>query len=161
MRLIWSVTRLAWQCRGMPRRRRKRCACCSESFWPDPRVGRRQLVCGKPECLLWRHRQAQRRWRQRHPEDAVARRLRAALAQAKQPEVKLELPRPPPRGIPWEELRDEISPQQLVILSFFVRLASRSWRDSISSEVAKITEQFANYASTPAEDSIGPRAPPS
>ncbi len=96
------------------------------------------MVCGKPECLSWRHRQAQRRWRQRHPEDGVARRLRAALAKAKQPEVKLELPRPPPVGIPWEELRDEISPQQLVIASFFVKLVFRSGRDAIVSEVSRI-----------------------
>ena len=161
MRLIWSVTRLAWQCRRMPRRRRKRCASCNDAFWPDPRVGRRQLVCGKPECLSWRHRQAQRRWRQRHPEDAVARRLRAALAKAKQPEVKLELPRPPPVGIPWEELRDEISPQQLVIASFFVKLVFRSGRDAIVSEVSRIAEQFVHYADTPAKDAMGPRAAPS
>ena len=145
----------------MPQRRRKRCACCSEPFWPDARVGRRQLVCGKPECLWWRRKQALRRWRQRHPEDAVARRLRAALAQAKQPEEKLELPRPPPTGIPWEELRNEISPQQLVMVAFFVRLAFRSGRNAISSEVAKIAQQFVNYAKPPAQDAIGPRAAPS
>lgn len=145
----------------MPRRRRKRCACCSELFWSEPRVGRRQLVCGKTECLSWRHRQAQRLWRQRHPEDAVARRLRAALAKSKQPQVKLELPRPPPVGIPWEELRDEISPQQLVIASFFVKLVFRSGRDAISSEVSRIAEQFVNYATTPTKDAIGPSAAPS
>ena len=117
-------------------------------------------MCGKPECLLWRCRQAKLRWRQRHPEDGVGRRLGAALAKAKQPEVKLELPRPPPRGIPWEELQDAISPQQLVIAAFFVRLASRSGRDAILSEVSKITEQFANYARPPAEDAIGARAAP-
>lgn len=91
----------------------------------------------------------------------MARRLRAALAKAKQPEVKLELPRPPPTGIPWDELRDEISPQQLVIASFFVKLVFRSGRDAIVSEVSKIAEQFVNYATTPAKDEIGPSAAPS
>jgi hypothetical protein len=91
----------------------------------------------------------------------VARRLRAALAKSKQPEVKLELPRPPPMGIPWEELRDEISPQQLVMVAFFVKLAFRSGRDAISSEVSRIAEQFVNYALTPAKDAIGPKAAPS
>ena len=153
-----SIAGPTWQCHRMPRRRRKRCACCREAFWPDPRVGRRQLVCGKAECLLWRHRQAQRRWRERHPEDAVARRLREALAKSKQPEVKLKLPRPPPVGIPWEELRDEISPQQLVIASFFVRLVFRSGRDAIVSEVSRIAEQFVNYGDSVAKDAIGLRA---
>lgn len=91
----------------------------------------------------------------------MARRLRAALAKSKQPEVKLELPRPPPVGIPWEELRDEISPQQLVIVSFFVRLVFRSGRDAISSEVSRIAEQFSNYAAPPAKDAMGPKAAPS
>ena len=91
----------------------------------------------------------------------MARRLRAALAKSKQPEVKLELPRPPPVGIPWEELRDEISPQQLVIVSFFVRLVFRSGRDAISSEVSRIAEQFSNYAVPPAKDEMGPKAAPS
>lgn len=150
-----------WQFRRMPRRRRKPCACCGELFWPHPRLGRRQMVCNKPECLAWRKRQSKRRWRQQHPEDAVGRRLRAALAKVKQPEVKPQLPRPPPRGIPWEELRDEISAQQLVIVAFFVRLAFRSGRDAISTEVSRIAEQFVNYACTPAQDTIGPRAPPS
>jgi hypothetical protein len=157
----WSDARLACQFRRMPRRRRKRCAHCNEQFWPHPRLGRRQIVCRKPECLLWRRRQSKRRWHQQHPEDAAGRRLRAALAKAKQPEVKLELPRPPPRGIPWEELRDEISPQQLVIVSFFVRLVSRSGRDAISAEVSRIAAEFVNYGSTSAKDAIGPRAPPS
>ena len=91
----------------------------------------------------------------------MARRLRAALAKSKQPEVKLELPRPPPVGIPWEELRNEISPQQLVIVSFFVRLVFRSGRNAISSEVAKIAQQFVNYARVPAQDAMGPSAAPS
>ncbi len=91
----------------------------------------------------------------------MARRLRAALAKSKQPEVKLELPRPPPVGIPWEELRDEISPQQLVIVSFFVRLVFRTGRDAISSEVSRIAEQFSNYADPPAKDEMGPKAAPS
>jgi len=80
---------------------------------------------------------------------------------AKQPEVKLELPRPPPMGIPWDELRDEISPQQLVMVAFFVKLAFRSGRDAISSEVSRIAEQFVNYVVTPAKDAIGARAAPS
>ena len=91
----------------------------------------------------------------------MARRLRAALAKAKEPEVKLELPRPPPVGIPWEELRDEISPQQLVMVAFFVKLAFRSGRDAISSEVSRIAEQFGSYAGSVAKDAIGPRAAPS
>jgi len=53
----------------------------------------------------------------------------------------------------------EISPQPLVMVAFFVKLAFRSGRDAISSEVSRIAEQFVNYALTPAKDAIGPRRP--
>lgn len=145
----------------MPRRRRRRCACCGELFWSDPRVGRRQLVCKQPSCLLWRSQESKRTWRKQHPEDATGRRLRAAIAKAKQPEVKLEMPRPPPAGIPWEELEDEILPQHLVIASFFVRLILRVGRDEMASEVSSIASQFANYGGPPAKDAMGPSPPSS
>ena len=118
------------------------------------------MVCKRPSCLLWRSQESKRNWRKQHPEDATGRRLRAAIAKAKQPEVKLAMPRPPPAGIPWDELKDEMSPQHLVIASFFVRLVMRRGRDEIVSEVSSIASQFANYSGTPAKDTMG-LSPPS
>ncbi len=112
-------------------------------------------------CLLWRSQEAKCSWRKRHPEDAAGRRLRAAIAKAKQPEVKSQLPRPPPAGIPWEELEDEMSPQPLVIASVFVRLVLGAGRDEIVSEVSNIASQFTNYSGTPAKDAMGPSPPSS
>jgi hypothetical protein len=71
------------------------------------------------------------------------------------------MPRPPPAGIPWEELEDEILPQHLVIASFFVRLILKAGRDEIASEVSNIANQFSNYGGTPAKDAMGPSPPPS
>lgn len=91
----------------------------------------------------------------------MGRRLRAAIAKAKQPEVKLEMPRPPPAGIPWEELKDEMLPQHLVIASFFVRLVMRTGRDEIVSEASSIASEFTNYGATSAKDAMGPSPPSS
>jgi hypothetical protein len=85
--------------------------------------------------------------------------LRAAIAKAKEPEVKLELPRPPPAGIPWEELEDEILPQHRVIAAFFVKLILRVGRDEMAREVSNIASEFANYGGTPAKDAMGPSPP--
>jgi len=104
---------------------------------------------------------AVRRWRKQHPQDTSGRRLREALAKTKQAASEVQLPRPPPRGIPWDELRNEISPQQFVIAVFFVRLAFRSGRNAISSQVSRIAEQFRNYDGTLSGNAIGSRAPPS
>ena len=49
---------------------------CGELFQADRRVGARQRACGRPECQQKRRQQTQRRWRQRHPDYFVDRRLR-------------------------------------------------------------------------------------
>ena len=73
----------------------------------------------------------------------------------------LPLPRPPPLGIPWEELRDEISTKELVIAGFFVNLASRFLRDQITAQLAVMTGKYSHYRDPPAEDQLGAiRAPP-
>ena len=50
----------------MPRVRRRRCACCTTLFSPDPRVGARQRTCGAPACQRQRHAASCRRWRRRN-----------------------------------------------------------------------------------------------
>lgn len=75
--------------------------------------------------------------------------------------MKLELPRPPPAGIPWDELKDEMLPQQLVIASFFVKLATKTGRDAIMSEVSSIASQFTNCRAAHAKDAMGPSPPSS
>ena len=147
-------------CRMRPR---KRCPYCRCLFQPDPRVSTRQWACRKTSCQAERRRETQRRYRAAHPDDPAARQLRAALAAAKAGR-SVKTPQGPPAAVgrfPWDELRDEISPQQLVIVSFFVRLVFRSGRDAISSEVSRIAEQFSNYAAPPAKDAMGPKAAPS
>jgi len=50
----------------MPRVRRRRCACCTRLFRPDPRVGPRQRTGGAPACQRERHAASCRRWRRRN-----------------------------------------------------------------------------------------------
>jgi len=46
----------------------KRCEYCKRYFSPDKRIGNRQRACGRPECKRQRKLQAQKQWKQEHPE---------------------------------------------------------------------------------------------
>ena len=48
--------------------RKKPCRVCRRWFQPDPRVGDRQRVCGKPECQTARRQKTQADWRKRNPD---------------------------------------------------------------------------------------------
>lgn len=43
-------------------RRRRRCLCCKELFWPDPRNRYHQRFCSKPGCRQASHQLSQQRW---------------------------------------------------------------------------------------------------
>ncbi len=45
----------------------KRCHYCGRYYRPDPRVGRRQKACRRPECQKTRKILAQHRWTERNP----------------------------------------------------------------------------------------------
>lgn len=145
----------------MPRRRRKRCPYCHDLFWPDLRTARRQRSCATAACQTKRRKETQKRWRSEHPDDATARRYRAALAAAKAGETPA-LPRAPPARIAafsWEEARDEISPQVFVTLRFFVHFAATLARDVIRTEVPKILGEIRHSGAGGAKDETAPAAP--
>lgn len=46
----------------------KRCEYCGRYFNPDRRIGTRQRACSRPDCKRQRKLQAQKQWKQQHPE---------------------------------------------------------------------------------------------
>lgn len=141
-------------------RKRRRCPYCRCLFAPNPRVKERQWACTKTACQTERRRETQRRYRDKHPEDASARRVRAAIAAAKAGEAVMA-PRAPPvaiRRFPWDELRDEISPQGLVITMLFVRLVLGAAQDEIRAEVRDIRGKVGRLLDAGHQDETVPRA---
>jgi len=132
-------------------RPRKRCPYCRCLFQADARVARRQWACTKDECQGKRRRASQASWRAKHPEDGAARRLRGAIAEAKAV-GRAPLPRAPPAGLPWDEVRDEISPQALVIVGVLIRLGVRAARDEIRAQVRAMTKETARLVGEDGED---------
>lgn len=144
-------------CRMRPR---KRCPYCRCLFVPDPRVSRRQRACRKTSCQAERRRETQRRYRAAHPDDPAARQLRAALASAKAG-GPVKPPHGPPDAIerfPWDELRDEISPQALVITRFFVRLVIDVVRDEIGAQVRDLPGETGGLVPGAPKDETAARA---
>ena len=96
--------------------RRRRCELCRELFTPDPRVGKRQRVCGHAACQRERHRQACKAWRDREREAEQEERLRRRLG-APQGELRLAV------------VRDECGLKVKVVLEEALRLFSEGSRD--------------------------------
>ena len=46
----------------------KECECCGERFGANPRLGKRQRVCGKAACRRWRATDSGRAWRLKNPD---------------------------------------------------------------------------------------------
>ncbi len=55
------------------------CSQCGRWFPKEPRAGKRQHVCDRPECQQARNKQACRDWRRNNPDKVIASRLRRAL----------------------------------------------------------------------------------
>jgi hypothetical protein len=141
-------------------RQRKRCPYCRCLFAPDARVAKRQRACRKPTCQAERRRETQQDYRRKHPEESTARRLRAALAKAKAGET-VDVPRGPPKALdhfPWAELRDEITPQALVIAGFFARLVAGVARDVIRAEVRDNAQEIGGLVAQPSKDETAEQA---
>jgi hypothetical protein len=47
----------------------KKCPYCKAQFTPNPRVGERQITCGKPACKTALKSDNNRKWRQRNPDN--------------------------------------------------------------------------------------------
>ena len=46
----------------------KKCPYCKTQFTPHPKVGKRQITCGKPACKAALKSDNNRKWRQRNPD---------------------------------------------------------------------------------------------
>src|SRR5438093_13480468 len=96
--------------------RKKPCCICRRWFRPDPRIGLRQRACRKPDCQIARRRKQQKKWRERHPDYFIGRRILDRGKADRSPEP-LRLP-PPLSRLPWDIAQDAVG----VTASDLVRL---------------------------------------
>jgi len=106
---------------------KKPCMICRRWFRPDPRVGKRQRACDRPECQAARRQKTQANWRRRNPGYAIGWRLDRRQVQADPPEA-LRLPPPLPR-LPWDVAKDQFGAQGADFLGVMSALILRAAKD--------------------------------
>lgn len=142
--------------------KKKRCTECRKKFWPDPRVGERQVACGKKDCQRKRLAKTQASWRSRNPSYQVSYRLmkRAATAAAAAKQVNgraVEDPVDPPPPLrlppalatfPWDLARAELGFAGADLLSFLTLLMVRLVREVKDEKLAERALPMQVYAPT-------------
>ena len=133
---------------GMTVKRRSRCPYCGELFWPDPRTAWRQKTCSDPLCQAQRRRDTQSRYRKKNRGDQEARRYRDAIAKAKSGEPgEISVPQTASirESLVWDEIKDEMKPQDYVTIAFIVKLLVCAMRVEIIGQPSVINKEIGNY----------------
>lgn len=131
---------------------RRPCACCRCWFTPNPRVGKRQRACAKPECQRERHRQACARQRKRDPERDAADRLRRKLGQARQQETlatNVILPE-----VWWKVARDVVGAKFVVVVQECAKVLDRRARDGVPAMMGKASGSSSKVLGLSARDGL-------
>lgn len=138
------------------KRRSKPCTACRTWFTPNPRLGARQLTCGKPACRKALKQRRQKAWTKRNPDYWAGRRLREQLDRAKELDVVAPAQPPPAhlRQIPADIVQAVMSPQAFVIISFLVRLQHRATQAALRAEVLNLKEKSTRHDPPSAQASI-------
>ena len=103
---------------------RRPCRICKRWFEVDPRVGARHRTCGEASCRAEQNRRACKKWREDHPDQVVARRLRKRLAAEPAP-TPAEVSASPLRHFDPEVVRQVISVEMRVLLEELLRVLLR------------------------------------
>ena len=144
--------------------RKRRCRVCGCGYWPHPRSGKRQHVCGKPECQRERHRANCEDWRGRNPEYDRDRRLRSRLTAPERAQAGTPAEHPgadPLALLDWQVARDAAGVEVAVIVEESGRLVVQWARDAFQAYVAESMGEFPKLARPPLRDALGgSRGPP-
>ncbi len=138
--------------------RRHLCRICRKWFRPDPRVGARQHVCGKPKCQKERHKQACQQWRRRNRHYGRQDRLVVRLVHDKPAAV---FSADPLRAIDWKVAQDEIGMKVAVLVEESGKVLCRWARDEITVQLAVIKGKSAKVSGASLRDEMAakPRPP--
>ena len=134
-----------------------RCAICRCAFRPHPRVGMRQMTCGKPVCRKEQKRRAQRSWSRRNPGYwglyRVKKRIRQLEAKPGEPHF---------RGPPAELARfpqvfglKVLGARAVVLLMLLLRLCFQMVQDAIKRHERWLVKSLQSAEGSPAQGASG------
>src|SRR2546429_9951374 len=136
----------------MPDAPKKPCCICRRWFRPDPRIGLRQRACRKPDCQIARRRKKQKKWRERHPDYFIARRI-LDRGKADRPPEPLRLP-PPLSRLPWDIAQDEFRVEGTDFIGILSTVLLRVAQDQFTVYPADKTWLAGTLAAQAAQDQI-------
>jgi hypothetical protein len=119
----------------MARSRKRPCTICRQWFLPDPRIGKRQRACRKPQCQAARRKKTQAAWRAKNPDCFIGRRIQERGSK-EQPPLPLRMSSPLSR-LPWDLAQDQFKVQGADFIGVMVKLVLRAAQDQIRSYVAE------------------------
>ena len=113
---------------------RRPCRICKRWFEVDPRVGPRHRTCGEASCRAEQNRRACKKWRQDHPDQVIARRLRQRLPADPAP-TPAEVSANPLRQFDPEVVRHVIGVEMRVLLEELLKVLLRVVRHEMPPRV--------------------------
>lgn len=113
--------------------RKKPCTICRRWFVPDPRIGKRQRACCKPECQAARRKRTQAAWRAKNPDYFIGRRIQERGAE-EHPPAPLRLPAPLSE-LPWDIAQDQFKVQGADFIGFMGKLILQTAQDQLMAHV--------------------------
>lgn len=128
--------------------RRRRCEVCRELFTADPRVGKRQYVCGARGCQRERHRQNCVEARNREKPIIEAEKFRSRLVG-------------PQNELRTAAVRDECGAKVEVIVREALIFVVGALRDECPRRFMDVRRDVLRYGGAgPRDETADPRAPP-
>jgi hypothetical protein len=145
----------------MPNRSGRRpCCICGRWFTVDPRVGARQRTCELPACRKERNKRACKRWREDHPDQVRADRLRRRLPADPAPTREQILAQPLCKFSPVV-LRHVMGPELMVVLEELARVLLLAMRHEMRAEIGQRPSSSQKVLPAPQRhETAGARAPP-
>jgi hypothetical protein len=122
------------------------CSECRRWFTKDPRVGKRQHGCPRPECVAKRRKRASADWRRGNPDKVIEARLRRRLPKAP-PDPPLAVLADPLLHFSPRVLRDVMDLKMLVFIREFGKVLvglARTGRPPVRHEMKRKTKVVAS-----------------
>lgn len=141
-------------------RRKRPCCICRRWFWPDPRVGSRQVTCGLPECQRELHRRCSARQRRRDRNDEKAHRIECSVRKkmAGLSPVVVEQEKGSGVGIGREQIRamtrEEMRAQLPAIIALIYTVLPFAPKEKIKPEAPVIIDRFGTQIQSAVREEI-------
>ena len=135
----------------------RRCRICGQTFWPHPRAGKRQRVCGEKVCQVERHRRDCAEWRRRNPDYDREERLRKKVRskpEPKRPGPGRAVEPDPLQRLPWEAIQGVVGLEVRVVLEEYGLVLVPWARDVVAAETSIAGRELAKVRDGDARDVV-------